>query len=82
MQLTDLSFSAVVGQGWKSASAPEFGAANDDWRRGRLRYKQVSRVCVAHLWGKKKKKHIRTQWYQDHMRRFKKHHLHMQESAG
>lgn len=49
MGWTYMSFPAVVGQGRKSASAPELGAAHDDWGRGRLRYKQVGRVRVAHL---------------------------------
>lgn len=62
-----MRFSAVVGQGRKSASAPEFGAANDDWGRGRLGYKQVSRVRVAHL-RKKKRKDNRIQWIRDHKR--------------
>lgn len=59
MGWTYLSFPAVVGQGRKSASAPKFGAANNDWGRGRLGYKQVSRVRVAHLWDNKDN---RTKW--------------------
>lgn len=49
MGWTYMSFLAVVGQGRKSASAPELGASHDDWGRGRFRYKQVGRIRVAHL---------------------------------
>lgn len=49
-----LSFPAVVGQGGKPSSAPELGAAHDDWRRGRLGHKQLGGVAVAHLEGTEK----------------------------
>ena len=42
-------FFGVVRQSRKPASASELGAPHYDRRCGGLRYKQVSRVRVAHL---------------------------------
>lgn len=49
MQSTYMIIFGVVRQSRESAPAPEFGAPGDDGGCGRLRYKQVGRVCVTHL---------------------------------